>query len=140
MPKPILSDSLFNADDVATAILNKANLAITNENLNVVDRSSRFVVQSGVTSYSIKAYSFMGFMFVNFHVNIPSPTSGQDIYHIDDSEFYPSQDCYFPTISYGQDSAQYIEILTSGIIQVIEPDNPAGGWNGLVNGWYRYAD
>ena len=46
MPKPVLSDSLFNADDVATAILDEANLQVTNQNLGVTDITSSFVINS----------------------------------------------------------------------------------------------
>ena len=139
MPKPVLSDSLFNAGDVATAVLAEANLQVANSDLGVTDKSSIFVVQSGTTSYASKAFAFNGFMFINLYFNISSPTNPQEMYHISDSDYYPNATCYYPTISYNQDSAQYIEITTSGVVKVVEPYNPSGGWNGVINGWYRFA-
>ena len=63
MPKPVLSDSLFNADDVATAILESANISVTNQDFAVVDRTSEFTNQSDMSVNAKKFFSFNGFMF-----------------------------------------------------------------------------
>lgn len=104
----------------------------------VTDKSSIFSLQSNVTQYILKAFAFNGFMFVNFNVNITSPSEGQDLYQITDSNYRPTADQYFPTIGYSQDSAQYISFKTDGVIDVVSPYNPSGGWNCVVNGWYRF--
>ena len=139
MPKPVLSDSLFNADDVATAVLAEANLQISNSDLGVVDRSSIFVSQTDITVYRKLAFSFMGFMFVNLEFNHPSPSGGQNIFIINDSDYFPTVLQSWPSIGYNTDSAQSINLTTDGVMEVISPYNASGGWNGLINGWYRFV-
>ena len=67
MPKPVLSDSLFNADDVATAILSEANLQVANSDLGVTDITSSFVRDSNWVSSlgNDKCFKFMDFVFYN---------------------------------------------------------------------------
>ena len=140
MPKPILSDSLFNADDVATAILNKANLQIANENLQVVERTSIFSID-GSWSADIGAYSFMGFMFVHcFCAHSGTPANNTTILTLSDPAFYPIEDTVFPTISYQSDSASFIIARTSGVFSVIDPNNESNAtYHATINGFYRYT-
>jgi|TARA_A100001015_G_scaffold57707_1_gene63516 hypothetical protein len=143
MPKPILSDSLFNADDVATAILNEANLQIANSNLQVVNRTSLFSPQNGYTvptDTSSGAYSFNGFMFVNFRLEKTGSDSTSACFIITDSNFYPSVLTTMPTISHEGDRANYVEFDTNGNVNVSIPSDQGGDtFHVIINGWYRYA-
>ena len=142
MPKPVLSDSLFNADDVATAVLSEANLQITNQNLGVTDRSSIFVKQSTIDTLSfVKAFDFNGFMFLQlFMFKSSLPSSATDLVIINDSNFYLSYDAYGPIVSYQGDVASFVKITTSGGIQVIDPTSAGDSlWRGTINMWYRFA-
>ena len=65
MPKPVLSDSLFNADDVATALVNNYNLAVSNQDFAVTEISSNFSLETGWDSLYVKAFAFNGFVFIN---------------------------------------------------------------------------
>jgi len=142
MPKPVLSDSLFNADDVATAVLQEANLQVTNSDLGVVDRTSLFSAQQGYgADGDNQAYSFNGFMFVSMIFYNSSGASNQDtIASISNSDFYPVRKTYFNTISYQGDSAYRIRFETNGTAVVDDPNNLGTGiFYITLNGWYRYA-
>lgn len=143
MPKPVLSDSLFNADDVATAILSEANLSIANSLLGVTDRSSLFNTQSGWTTHNLNVYSFNGFMFfmAEFQHNGGLPTSHENIWVINDSNYYPIENSYMPTISYEGDTASTIYFKTDGDIQILYPVEGGSNtnWYGIINGWYRFT-
>ena len=143
MPKPVLSDSLFNAGDVATAVLNEADLQITNENLAVTNISSNFSFQNSYSEwYGFQCYAFMGFVFISFGCakNYSNVSSGDVIASLDDSDYYPSAGMNLVTVGYQGDLAERIFIGTNGEIQVAGPIN-AGSDNNfyiLVNGWYKY--
>lgn len=143
MPKPVLSDSLFNADDVATAVAQEANLQVANENLGVVDRSSLFTKNSSWidNSHSIRAYSFNGFMFVNINIYSGStPGSGTEMYQINDSNYYPTIFFTAPTVSYEGDLAFAVYIQTNGQIQIAHPLNPGqSAFHVVSNFFYRYS-
>ena len=141
MPKPVLSDSLFNADDVATAILSEANLQISSSDLGVVDRASKFVVDSYWSTINYKnVYSFNGFMFFSFTAfkANATPSNGQIIFTID-SNFVPNAPYVTPTIGYQADSAEHVIFQTNGNVEVHNPNNPSSHYYVVVNGWYRFA-
>ena len=112
MPKPVLSDSLFNADDVATAVLAEANLQIANSNLGVTDISSSFTPASGFSlDYPCKAFHFMGFIFVQFGLGISStPSNGATLVTIGDSSYYPSYNVVATSVSHQAETVSQVEI------------------------------
>lgn len=142
MPKPVLSDSLFNADDVATAVLAQANLQITNQSLGVTDISNIFVNQSGWSdhSHATRAYHFNGFVFLNINLQHPggTPSQGETCISITDSNYHPGVAFTFATISYEGDYANNINITTSGEIKVSWPGNlGSSNYYIVCNGFYR---
>tara|TARA_R100000808_G_scaffold22483_1_gene48910 strand:- start:779 stop:1207 length:429 start_codon:yes stop_codon:yes gene_type:complete len=142
MPKPVLSDSLFNADNVATAILNNAELSVTNQDFAVAERSSEFTLDSYWNSapYS-NFYSFNGFMFFNFYVYKlgATPSNGQIIYTVS-SEFAPNAVYSLPSVGQETDTAEQIYFNTNGNIEVHNPVNPgSSNYHIVVNGWYRFT-
>ena len=141
MPKPVLSDSLFNADDVATAVLNEANLSVTNQDFGVVDRSSEFTADSYWSLvYNKNFYSFNGFMFFNFsaYKANATPSNWQIIFTVS-TDYAPNNDYVAPTIGYQADSAEYVLFKSNGDIQVNNPYNPSSHYYVVVNGWYRFG-
>lgn len=144
MPKPVLSDSLFNADDVATAVLAEANLQIANSDLGVVDRAGLFSYGTGFlnNNHPIRAYSLIGFMFVNIHCYLPNatPSNNAVVITCSDSNFYSTATQSAVTLGYELDSGYSLNILTNGNITIEVPTN-RGGSNFLVvaNFFYRYA-
>ena len=140
MPKPVLSDSLFNADDVATAILSEANLQISNNALGVTDRRSIFSLDSNFSLAKLRAYSFNGFMFLNWYLyRSGTPTTGDTLLTITDSSFYPDEQYSLPSMAYEGDTAEHIEVNTNGSILIKSPTNVGSNtWFTVVNGWYRF--
>ena len=144
MSKPILSELEYNADDVASAILQQADLSIANEDLGVGDISDKFSFQNSYNQwYDFQCYSFMGFVFVSFgcYKNASTVSSGDVIASISDSDYHPSTDMNLQTIGYEGDLAERIYLATDGDIKVAGPVN-AGSDNNfyiLVNGWYRHT-
>lgn len=142
MPKPILSDSLFNADDVATAILSEANLQVTNENLGVTDISTSISGASGVSQFFRQAYAFNGFVFfsVEYAHLSSTPSDGETLSTITNSDYYPIAVTVAPCIGYQGDQAQYIRAETNGIIKVNNPINSGSNdWRVAVNMFWRYT-
>lgn len=78
MPRPVLSETTFNSDNVATSILQQANLQIANSNLGVSDISSHFTVQSGWAAYNEHFLFFNGFVWWSgYYIHAGStPTGG----------------------------------------------------------------
>lgn len=143
MPKPVLSDSLFNADNVATAVLQEANLQISNSNLGVTDRTSLFTASN---SYVISAnegggaYSFNGFMFINFRLDRSGGAFNGECITISDSNFYPTKTFTFPTISHEGDRANYVSFGSNGSVTMHLPSDQGGStFHAVINGFYRYA-
>lgn len=142
MPKPVLSDSLFNADDVATAILSEANLQVSNNNLGVTDVSSSYSFASGwqQNHNPIRAFKFNGFIYLNiscYHSG-GTPSNGETLVTIDDTDLYPGVDYTLPTAAYQGDMANCIKVNTSGDITVIQPINVGhNDYVVLINGFYR---
>lgn len=143
MPKPVLSDSLYNANDVAEAVLNKANLQIANENLGVVDRTSLFTVQSSMTAIGdYQFYSFNGFMFCNFALARSGgpPATHDPILSCSNTNFYPVKSTTFPTVGRDGDTAYYCYIDNTGSFKLDIPHNVGNtNYYVVVNGWYRFT-
>ena len=144
MAKPVLSDSLFNADDVATAVLAEANLQVTNQDLGVTSHGSSIVTLSSGWSQltTCNFYSFNGFMFFSFvceHAG-GAPSNGEVFMTINDSDYYPTTQHSCPSISYQGDNAYRISIDTNGQFQVFDPNNPGGSTFFIcVNAHYRFT-
>lgn len=125
MPKPVLSDSLFNADDVATAVLAEANLQIANSDLGVSDISSSFTYTSGFTVNQDHAMYFNGFIFYSayiIHYN-GSPSNGAKIADITNANYRPSASYNFPAIGFQGDVGSSVEVTSSGEIKIHNPTN-----------------
>lgn len=142
MPKPILSDSLFNADDVATAILSEANLQVTNSDLGVTDVTSSYVLNSNWDAWDDDfCYKFNGFVFVQLNAYIDSVdlSSNLTVYTINDSNLHPSSKQSMPTITFDNDSATGLYFHTNGNVIVLEPKDMSSNprYHLKVNGWYR---
>tara|TARA_Y100000004_G_scaffold195628_1_gene263169 strand:- start:2022 stop:2453 length:432 start_codon:yes stop_codon:yes gene_type:complete len=141
MPKPILSDSLFNASDVSEAIVDTIDLGVINTNLGVVDRSSIITATTGFAFYYQNVYSFNGFMFVSIYIKHDgSGVTTEQLGTITDSSFYPRVQAVFPTVSHQGDLAQAINFNTDGTIIVDNPvDAGTAGWWSMINGFYRFG-
>ena len=144
MSKPILSELEYNADDVASAILSKADLSITNEDLGVSDRSDELSFQNGWvlsdTTTTLKLFTFNGFGFLSVYAYKSStPSSGEVFLTIDDSDLRPTSRWSANSISYLQDSVEVIILETDGDIKVANPYNASGGYQVNFNVVYRYA-
>lgn len=143
MPKPVLSDSLFNADDVATAVLAEANLQITNSDLGVVNRSTEFSYGAGFSTnnHDPVAYSFNGFMFVSLNCKKQSNLqSGDVVVQVSNSDYRPITRTSSSIVSHEGDLAFCLDIKTSGNIEVSIPVNPGGStFHIATQFFYRYA-
>ena len=125
MPKPVLSDSLFNADDVAEAVLAEANLQITNNQLGVSDISSNFTLQAGFQWVNPHVLFFNGFVFFSgyFRHGGGTPASGEIFVTIDSSSYRPSNIFSCPGVGYQADSGNHIQFKTNGDIIISDPVN-----------------
>lgn len=144
MPKPVLSDSLFNADDVATAVLAEANLQVTNSDLGVVDRANKFTLNNPPfenNAHSINAHSFNGFMFLNFSVySTTMQSNGDTIYTINDSDFYPTTAFTSVGLGYEGDLVNFVRATTGGVIQISHPSNSGGTYHHInCQMFYRFT-
>jgi len=142
MPKPVLSDSLFNADNVATAVLAEANLQISNSVLGVTDISSDMDIQSGFTGQMVYAFAFNGFVFYNAKVDHSggTPSNDEKIIQMSNSTYHANQTYLNNSISYEGDFVNRIEIRTDGGFYILNPDNTGNSTFVMAfNGWYRYA-
>ena len=144
MPKPVLSDSLFNADDVATAVLAEANLQVTNNNLGVTDITNKFTIASGISTdvNENKAFYFMGFVFLNFGLTKQSVSNNSSftIMTINDSNYYPATRYRTNSVSFQTDLVNAIFIQTDGIIEansVNLASNSDASFRMNINCWYR---
>mgnify|MGYP001251765464 CR=1 FL=1 len=142
MSKPVLSELEYNASDVASAILSKADLSVTNEDLGVTDQSSLFTFQSGWAETNKFCYSFNGFMFVCLTCkhSDSDPGNPETFCVISDSDYYPIETMFAPTVSYQGDTAQYVILGSDGDIKVQHFLNQShSSYYMAVNCWYRYA-
>ena len=138
MPKPVLSDSLFNADDVATAVLSEANLQIANSNLGVTDISSHFTLQSGWTVTAPHFLFFNGFVWWSgfYRHSTGTPSSGSTIITIDNSDYRPQTQWRLPAIGYQADSGSRVEINSNGNIEIHDPLNAGSGTFYIVTSYF----
>ena len=146
MPKPVLSDSLFNADDVATAVLAEANLQVANSDLGVTDFSSDITLDSfwtrGNTSLDnpwVVAVHFNSLVFIYGYArsNGQTPSDGQTIFTVP-SQYAPHRLVTANTIGYQADSAGNLEMDTSGVFTVNSPSNPGhANYYIVFNFWYK---
>jgi hypothetical protein len=144
MPRPVLSDTAFNADNVATAILNQANLAISNESLGVSDQSSNLQVQSGwsnnVVAPALFTFNGFGFFSCSLYHGGGAPGNPEVCIKITSSTYYPSTRIHMPSVSYQGDTGQFVTFETNGDVSISHPLNLTDSTFYLVvNGWYRYA-
>lgn len=140
MPKPVLSDSLFNANDVADAIINSIDLSVLNVNLAVSDISSSFTYASAFTVNNIHAMHFNGFIFYSAYVIHygSTPSSGAKIADITNSNYFPSSNYQFPAIGFQGDVGSSAEVNTSGEIIINNPTNVSSSNYYLVlNGFWN---
>ncbi len=145
MPKPVLSDSLFNADNVATSVLAEANLQVANSDLGVTDITSSFVLSTHWSSWvTDKCFYFNGFVFVQLNAYIHTSnsnfnTASTNIYTINNSDYFPNYEVSMNTTSHEGDTAQRIKITTSGSIDIMYPTEVGSDINYhiICNGWYR---
>mgnify|MGYP000293206363 CR=1 FL=1 len=142
MPRPVLSETTFNSDNVATSILQQANLQITNENLGVTNRSSVFTKHNdfGDNAHSVIAYSFNGFMFLNFNVyRVGTMSTQMVVYTINDSDFYPITRTTAPAVGYEGDLVSEVRAETAGNIKIFNPSNQSSaGFYISCQMFYRY--
>lgn len=140
MPKPILSDSLFNASDVAEAIVNNVDLGVINTNLALTDISSHFTTQSGWNSYTNHMIHFNGFVFFASYLvhTVGTPSSGEVFMTIDESSYRPASEYRFPATGYEGDNASRVSIQTNGDIKIDDPVNVSSTTYFInLNGWWH---
>ena len=142
MPKPVLSDSLFNADDVATAILAEANLQVTNSELGVTDITSGFTRGSGWSAYagSDLVVLFNGFVFYNLGASRTTTPSPNAIVWNISSDYRPNTQFRTTFVTHQLDSANFVYITTDGYFKLDSPSVQSGSdstYRVVLNGWYR---
>lgn len=140
MPKPVLSDSLFNADDVATAVLAEANLQITNDNLGVSVISSIHSLEPGWSVSSFRLIYFNGFVYWSGLYSHAGgiPNNGEVFAVINDADYRPTDDYVFPSTGYQADSNYRIRVATNGNIIVDDPVNQGqANYYIVVNGFWH---
>ena len=138
MPKPVLSDSLFNAGDVATAVLNEADLQITNEELGLSDVSSSISFSSGFSGTVVmKKFFKIVFVTINGNHDDGNPNQNETIATLG-SNLTPSVQVFFPTIAFQKDTAHYVYLNTSRQFKVSSPDATGDlPWYFVINGWFH---
>tara|TARA_R100000353_G_C6453175_1_gene181836 strand:- start:39 stop:470 length:432 start_codon:yes stop_codon:yes gene_type:complete len=142
MPKPVLSDSLFNADDVATAVLAEANLQIANSSLGVTDITSSFTRDSNwaTNGNADRVYIFMGFVFYNLGAATSTNITSQMTAYTIAEPYRPNQLYFTNNLTYQGDFAAGININTDGTMVVHNATQPSGSdatFRIQINGWYR---
>lgn len=138
MPKPVLSDSLFNADDVATAVLAEANLQIANSNLGVTDISSHFTLQSGWTVDAEHFLFFNGFVWWSgyYRHSGGTPNNPETFITIDNSDYRPQTEWRLPAIGNQADTGSRIVINSNGDIEINGPSNVGSSTFHLVTSYF----
>ena len=143
MSKPILSELEYNADDVASAILSNADLAIANDDLGVTDVSDKFVLDSAWSEYVVRnIYKFMNFIFFNVGAEKSSVPSSNDTIWTIDSDIRPNDVYAVTSVTREGDTSNMIKIIdTTGIIQIDSPvevlSSSDAYFRVIINGWYR---
>ena len=146
MPKPVLSDSLFNSDDVATAILENANLQVTNSAFAITDFSDDIVLDSAfehqTTSLNNPPYvaihfNSIVFMYGALRCSSSDAIDGATVLTVP-SAYYPHRLVACNTSSLDEDTARRIQINTSGVMSIVDPVNSGSGTFHMVfNFWYK---
>jgi len=140
MPKPVLSDTSFNADDVATAILQEANLQVTNQQLGVTtvtDLLSNKI--SGLAISNELVYSFNGFIFISMTFDISSPSDPTTLATIN-SNYTPITNFFFPVVGYQGDTSNHVVFKSNNDLILSAPTNVGSShYFGTINGFYRYT-
>lgn len=140
MPKPVLSDSLFNADDVATAVLAEANLQIANNAFAVSDISSDFTLQTGWTASSEHFLYTNGFVFWSgYYYHSGGTPSHNEVFIINgNSNYRPNSRWEFPAIGYEGDTSASVRLESNGDIKINLPGNVGGStYYIVVNGFWH---
>ena len=139
MSKPVLSELEYNASDVASAILENADLSVTNEDLGVSSITTLLTPISTMNIEYLRAYSFNGFVYVSARGWGDEPDDEDKIFDIND-DYTPIENTVFPTVSHAGDTATYLLFKTNDEVIVSVPENPGHtNWNFAFNGWYRYT-
>jgi hypothetical protein len=139
MPRPVLSETTFNSDNIATSILQQANLQIANSSLGITDQTNSFLTYSSGWNVDNEAiYSFNGFVFLSFFIyNGGTVNHGDTVATISDSNFYPHRETVFNTYS-SQDFATRLYVDTNGNFKLQSPsDNGGSNYHLITNGVYR---
>ena len=144
MPKPVLSDSLFNADDVATAILSEANLQVANSSLGVTDVSDKFTWSkffTGATYQTGHAFKFLNFIIFNYRGSETFSSLGSyDIIGTMDASVRPSKTMDFINHSHQGEGANAILLNPNGNIRLDTPfDNGDASYRITLAGIYYIA-
>jgi hypothetical protein len=141
MPRPVLSETTFNSSNIASAILEQADLSVTSEDLGVVDRSSVFTPDSNYSVIHKVMYSFNGFMFVSYQsYRTGTPAHQSGVMTITDSDFFPNQTYHVSTIGWQGDVAEHCSINTNGNINIHNPTNVSHEYYYVqFNCWYRFT-
>lgn len=140
MPRPVLSETTFNSDNIATSILSQANLQVANSNLGVTDITSNFFsVQSGWTLEYSNVFTFNSIVF--FQLTCPhtgTPAIAEHFASIQNSDYYPTKSNRFVTSSFEGDTAWHVELTTSGQFKIRDPEDPgsSGLYYIMVTGAY----
>jgi hypothetical protein len=141
MPRPVLSETTFNSDNIATSILQQANLQITNENLGVSDISSDFTKASdiSVNDSDIQAYKFNGFVFLTAGLYHDGDMANNDlIATIGSSVNYPATNTVLVSLGHGGDYAHFVKADSTGSLRIIHPYNVDGNTYYInFNGFYK---
>lgn len=128
MPKPILSDSLFNADDVATAILNEANLQIASGSLGVSDVSDHFTWTKFFTDSQYqtgRAHKFLNFIIFNYRGGEQFSSLGNyDTIGTMQPGVRPTRDMSFNHTSHQGESSNTVIFQSNGEIKLDTPYDP----------------
>lgn len=141
MSKPILSELEYNADDVASAILSKADLAVTNEDLGVTNQSSIVSYGEGWAGDTENWFSFNGFMFVSGRIyhSGGEPDTGETVITITDPDLFPEDNFLVPGMGTGPDTSNYLRFEIDGDMKIYSPANTGSTtWQCTYSGFYRY--
>jgi len=141
MSKPILSELEYNADDVASAILEQSDLAITNEELGFSDVSSYITKNGSWTDWhDRKALKFQKIIFIYLNGYYSSvPANDTIIFTIDDADLRPEETVVIPgAYSYEGDNATLYKVKTNGDITVENPISAGDDtWRFIINATYH---
>ncbi len=140
MSKPVLSELEYNASDVASAILENADLSVTNQDFGVSEVSDSFdVVTNWTDNNRTKAFKFNGFIYLQFSCyKLSAPTNGEQFAEVSDSDLYPDYIVTGPTVSEDGESAHAWELSTDGEFKLVLPHTAGdSAFRVFIMAWYR---